>query len=195
MFYFCKLPQSTLSQGRDEGFEVGGVGVWGKAQLLQKLCGMKYMHKAKRGQQADKLTTPQPWHRWHLDTYQCSAHFFFFLHPVWLRGRHGEAGLGWGCFYAGELWAVEFNLGFTSDIVPPWLSSYWGQVYGVRQWGLFLVISRPATSHAQSIIAHSIMYQSLQTPSISADPFINQRSNPHLHSHLWKVKPLKQVNN
>lgn len=53
-----------------------------------------------------------------------------------------------------------------------------GQVYGVRQWGLFLVISRPATSHAQSIIAHSIMYQGLQTPSISADPFINQRSNP-----------------
>lgn len=44
------------------------------------------------------------------------------------------------------------------------------QVYGVRQWGLCLVISRPATSHAQSIIAHSIMYQSLQNPSISADP-------------------------
>lgn len=45
-----------------------------------------------------------------------------------------------------------------------------GLVYGVRQLGLFLVISRPATSHAQSIIAHSIMYQSLQTPSISTDP-------------------------
>lgn len=39
-----------------------------------------------------------------------------------------------------------------------------GLVYGVRQLGIFLVISRSATSHAQSIIAHSIMYQSLQTP-------------------------------
>lgn len=40
-------------------------------------------------------------------------------------------GLGWvvgggagGCFYAMKLWAVEFNLGFTSDIVPPHPSSY-----------------------------------------------------------------------
>lgn len=53
-----------------------------------------------------------------------------------------------------------------------------GQVYGVRQWGLFLVISRPASSHAQSIIAHSIMYQSLQTPSIAADPVTGRRSKP-----------------
>lgn len=40
-------------------------------------------------------------------------------------------GLGWvvvgrvgGCFNAMKLWAVEFNLGFTSDIVPPHPSPY-----------------------------------------------------------------------
>lgn len=58
IIYFCKLPQSALSQGQDEGLMVLGFGL--QAQLLQKLCGMKYMHKSKRGQQADKLTTPQP---------------------------------------------------------------------------------------------------------------------------------------
>lgn len=45
---------------KGSGWWGGGFRNWGQAQLLQKLCGMKYMHKAKCGQQADKLTTPQP---------------------------------------------------------------------------------------------------------------------------------------
>lgn len=40
---------------------------------------------------------------------------------VWMGCAGGGAG---GCFYAVKLWAVEFNLGFTSDIVPPHPSSY-----------------------------------------------------------------------
>lgn len=51
-----------LSQDRDEGFNVVGLGIGRR----RRLCGMKYMHEAQRGQQADKLTTPQPWHHWHL---------------------------------------------------------------------------------------------------------------------------------
>lgn len=123
---------------KGSGWQGGGF-----VDLGQRLCGMKYMHKAKRSQQADKLTTPQPWHRWHLDTYQYSVSF---LLPVQLRGRHGEAGLRWGCFYAGKLWAVEFNLEFTSDIVPPWLSSYWARFmeWDSGVFSLWLAGLRPA---------------------------------------------------
>lgn len=62
---FCKLPKHSVVK---QGWRV-----WGRraeAQLRQTLCGMKYMHNAERDQQADKLTTPEPWHSWHLDTHQ-----------------------------------------------------------------------------------------------------------------------------
>lgn len=133
----------------------------------EKLCGMKYMHKARRDQQADKLTTPELWHRCHLDTYPSVPL------PSRVAERTTQEAEAEGVFYAGELWAVEFNLGFTSDIVPPWLSSYWGQVYGVRQWGLSLWLAGLRPSHAQSIIAPSIMYQSLQTLTPAPQPSLH----------------------
>ena len=39
------------------------------------------------------------------------------------EGGRGEGGRSGGV-YVPKLWAVEFNLGFTSDIVPPHPSSY-----------------------------------------------------------------------
>lgn len=152
----------------------------GAEAFREKLCGMKYMHKARRDQQAGKLTTPELWHRCHLDTYPSVPL------PSRVAERTTQEAEAEGVFYAGELWAVEFNLGFTSDIVPPWLSSYWGQVYGVRQWGLFLVISRPASQPCTKYYSPQHYVSEFtdphpgppNPPSISADPFINQQSTP-----------------
>lgn len=148
----------------------GGLRNWVCSQWYPSPCGMKYMHKARRDQH--KLTTPQPWHRWHLDTYcicdednqarrdktedRTDGPYFF------TPGSSGQLSLIW------DLQVTRCPRG--------WQSSYWA---GFMEWDsgvFFLVISVPAPSHAQSIIAHSIMYQSLQTPFIS--PRHNQTPPP-----------------
>lgn len=111
VFIFVDFYKALCYKARmkDSGWWGGGFREWGQAQLQQRLCGLKYMYKAKCGQQADKLTTPQPWHCWHLDTYQYSVSF---LLPLRLRGRHGEVGLRWlGSF--GQLsliWDLQVTL-------------------------------------------------------------------------------------
>lgn len=90
------------------------------------------MHKFTCDQEADKLSTPRPRRCGRLDTLRS-----VFPRTVRFSRTRGTQVLHSRWIFAGELWAVEFNLGFTSDIVPPWLSSYWGQVCGVRQRGVF----------------------------------------------------------
>lgn len=51
------------------------------------------------------------------------------LSQMYMQRKEGTEGAG--CFYALKLWAVEFNLGFTSDIVPPHPSSY---SLGFMEW-------------------------------------------------------------
>lgn len=169
-----------------------------QAWLHHRFYSMKCMHKAKHRQQADKLTTPQPWHRQHPDTYQCSLRAFTpcakrkktvgrldWSERVFTLGSFGQLSLIWdlqvtlcphGCLLSGP--------------------GLWSETVG----SFSLWLAGPATSHAQSIIAHSIMYQSLQTPRPTPTPSPQTPSStnnqtPHLRSHLTKVKPLKLVNN
>lgn len=58
-----------------------------------------------------------------VDTWTPNAIFIFYTLHEWAQDVRWQE---WGecVFYAAELRAVGFNLGFTSDIVAPWLSSY-----------------------------------------------------------------------
>lgn len=117
MMYFCKLPKTTGSHvAGTKGLEVERLRGWVQAQSLQMLRGMKYMHNAKRDQQADKLTTPQPWHRWHLDTYQRSVCRYFFNSFFLYSGDMGRQDWCEGVFTPGSsgqlslIWDLQVTL-------------------------------------------------------------------------------------
>lgn len=130
--YFCKLPKHSVVKQGWRG--------WGRrAQLLQTLCGMKYMHNAERDQQADKLTTPEPRHSWHLDTHQS---VFYTLNGweedmqrqdrgkgVFTLGSFGQLSLIWdlqvtlcphGCLLSGARF-MEWD----SWVFSLWLAGLW----------------------------------------------------------------------